>query len=81
MHEPKQHRVVHIRNALPPLTQRRPQQRRRVMQVHPVHVGTEEVGKTVVRGRSGVERAKGEVRDVFVDLLGDEGDVEEELWR
>lgn len=49
------------------------------MQVNAVHVGAEEVRQAVVRGREGVERAKGQVRNVFVDLLRDERDVEEEL--
>lgn len=50
-----------------------------MVQVHAVHVGAEKVGQAVVRGRERVERAQSQVRHVFVDLLRDERDVEEEL--
>lgn len=80
VNNPEKHRIVNIGNALSPLAQRRPEQRRSVMQMYAVHVGAEKVGETIVGGRIRVEGTEGEVGDVFVDLLGDEGDVEEELW-
>lgn len=49
------------------------------MQMNAVHVSAEEVRQAVVRGRERVEWPEGQVRDVFVDLLRDERDVEEEL--
>jgi Ni,Fe-hydrogenase maturation factor len=52
-----QHRVVYIGYALAALAQRRAQQRSRVVQVDAVHVGAEEVGQAVVRGRERVEWA------------------------
>lgn len=79
MDDPKQHRVVHVRDTLTPFAHRSADEGRRMVQVDAVHVGPEDVGEAVVRRRERVEWAQGEVRDVFVDLLRDEGDVEEEL--
>lgn len=50
-----------------------------MMDVHAVHVGAEQVGQAVVRRRQRIERSQCQVRHVFVDLLRDERDVEEEL--
>lgn len=49
------------------------------MELDPVHLRADDLGDAVVRSRKGVEGAEGEAFLVFVDLLRDERDVEEEL--
>lgn len=76
---PEQNGVVHVRHALASATERGPEQRRRMVELGAMHVGANDLGEAVVRWWRGIESAEGEVRDVFVDLLRDEVDVEEEL--
>lgn len=75
----EQHRVVDVGHALAAAAQRHAQERRRMVELDPVHLGADDLGDAVVRRRSRVQRTEGEPFLVLVDLLGDERDVEEEL--
>ena len=81
MDERKQDRVVDVGHTLAAAAERHAEERSRVVELDSVHLCPDDFGDAVVSGWTRVQRTERQAFLVFVDLLWNERDVEEELRR